>query len=81
MQLGIFAKTFPGSDPETVLAGVANAGFGVAQYNMACSGLDPLPDAIPEEVPTAIRAAATASGVGIVAVSGTFNMIHPDKAG
>ena len=79
MQLGIFAKTFPGADPDTVLAAVANAGFGVAQYNMACSGLDPLPDAIPTDVTTAIRAASTASGVGIVAVSGTFNMIHPDR--
>ena len=80
MRLGIFAKTFPGSDPETVLAGVANAGFGLAQYNMACSGLDPLPDAIPEDVTTAIRAASAAAGVGIAAVSGTFNMIHPDPA-
>ncbi len=79
MQLGIFAKTFPGADPDTVLAAVANAGFGVVQYNMACSGLDPLPDAIPTDVTTAIRAASTASGVGIVAVSGTFNMIHPDR--
>jgi sugar phosphate isomerase/epimerase len=80
MQLGIFAKTFPGSDPDTVLSAVANAGFGVAQYNMACSGLDALPGAIPAEVTTAVGAAATASGVGIVAVSGTFNMIHPDRA-
>lgn len=78
MRLGIFAKTFPGADPDTVLAAVANASFGVAQYNMACSGLDPLPDAIPVDVTTAIRAAVMASGVGIVAVSGTFNMIHPD---
>jgi sugar phosphate isomerase/epimerase len=78
MQLGIFARTFPGADPDTVLATVANAGFGVAQYNLVCSGLDPLPDAIPPDVTTAIRAAVTASGVEIVAVSGTFNMIHPD---
>lgn len=77
MRLGIFAKTFPGNDPDTVLAAVANAGFGVAQYNMACSGLDPLPEAVPEDVAAAIRAASAASGVGIAAVSGTFNMIHP----
>jgi len=80
MQLGIFAKTFPSADPHTVLAAVANADFGVAQYNMACSGLDPLPDAIPADVTTAIRAASAASGVAIAAVSGTFNMIHPDPA-
>ncbi len=78
MRIGIFAKTFPGSDPATVLAAVANAGFDVAQYNMACSGLDPLPDTIPNETATAIRAEAAAAGVEIAAVSGTFNMIHPD---
>lgn len=27
MQIGIFAKTFPGSDPDTVLAAVNAAGF------------------------------------------------------
>ena len=80
MRLGIFAKTFPGSDPATVLAAVANAGFGVVQYNMACSGLAPLPDTIPAAVTTAIRAEATAAGIEIAAVSGTFNMIHPDPA-
>jgi sugar phosphate isomerase/epimerase len=80
MRIGIFAKTFAGSDPDAVLAAVANAGFGVAQYNMACSGLDPLPEAIPEGVATAIRAASAVSGVEIAAVSGTFNMIHPDPS-
>jgi len=80
MQLGIFAKTFTGGDPATVLSAVAGAGFAVAQYNLACSGLDPLPDAIPEDAPAAIRAASEATGVGIVAVSGTFNMVHPDTA-
>lgn len=80
MRLGIFAKTFSGTDPDTVLAAVANAGFEVAQYNMACSGLEPLPEEIPEEVTTAIRAASAASGVQIAAVSGTFNMIDPDPA-
>ena len=80
MDLGIFAKTFPGSEPGAVLAAVAGAGFAVAQYNLACSGLDPLPDAIPDGAPVAIRAAAEATGVRPVAVSGTFNMIHPDVA-
>ena len=78
MQLGIFAKTFPGKDPATLLGAVAGAGYAVAQYNMACSGMESLPDAIPPEACAAIRAGAEASGVGIVAVSGTFNMIHPD---
>lgn len=80
MKLGIFAKTFEGSDPGTVLRSVADAGFACAQYNMACSGLAAMPDAISEELARSVAAAATASGVEIVAVSGTYNMIHPDLA-
>lgn len=78
MQVGIFAKTFPGSDPATVLGAVAGAGFAVAQYNMACSGLPSMPDAIPPEASATIRAAGEAAGVSIVALSGTCNLIHPD---
>jgi sugar phosphate isomerase/epimerase len=80
MRLGIFAKTFEGSDPETVLRSVADAGFACAQYNMACSGLTAMPDAISEEQARSVAAAASGSGVEIVAVSGTYNMIHPDLA-
>ncbi|HVY99097.1 MAG TPA: sugar phosphate isomerase/epimerase family protein [Dongiaceae bacterium] len=80
MRLGIFAKTFPGSDPHTVLAAVAEAGFAATQYNMACSGLAPMPDGIDGGTSDAVRAAAAANGVEIVALSGTFNMIHPDPA-
>lgn len=78
MQLGIFAKTFDGADPGQVLSAVAAAGFTAAQYNMACSGMAAMPDAIPPDAAQAVAAAATAAGVGIVAVSGTYNMIHPD---
>lgn len=80
MQLGIFAKTFDGSTPGPVLGAVAKSGFTAAQYNMACSGLPPMPDAMPAGVVEAVAAAARASGVEIVAVSGTYNMIHPDIA-
>lgn len=80
MKLGIFAKTFEGSDPETVLRSVADAGFACAQYNMACSGLASMPDAISDEQAGSVAAAAKASGIEIVAVSGTYNMIHPDLA-
>lgn len=80
MDLGIFARTFPGNEPDSVLAAVAGAGFAVAQYNMACSGLDPLPESVPAEATAAVRTASAAAGVRIAAVSGTFNMIHPDPA-
>ncbi len=78
MQLGVFAKTFPGNDPDTVLGAAAEAGFTVVHYNMVCSGSPALPDTIHPEVAAAISSAATANGVRLCGVSGTFNMIHPD---
>ncbi|NEI73806.1 TIM barrel protein [Rhizobium lusitanum] len=78
MKLGIFAKTFEGIEPAAVLKSVADAGFACAQYNMACSGLAPMPDTISTEQAHAISAAATDAEVELVAVSGTYNMIHPD---
>lgn len=78
MQLGVFAKTFTGSDPDTVLGSAAAAGFATVHYNMVCSGLTPMPDAIPPEIPAAISTAAQQHAVSICGVSGTFNMIHPD---
>lgn len=78
MHLGIFAKTFPGSRPEAVLQQVAAAGYTQAQYNMACSGLAAMPDAISHEEAQSVAAAARAAHVSIAAVSGTYNMIHPD---
>jgi len=78
MRLGIFAKTFAGSDPLTVFTAVRAAGFDRVQYNMACSGLAAMPDAISDDVIAEIRAASNATGVSLAAVSGTYNMIHPD---
>ncbi len=80
MQIGIFAKTFPGSDPATVVAAACAAGFDGVQYNMACSGLDPMPEAISPAQAQAVAQAAEATGQRLFALSGTWNMIHPDPA-
>ena len=79
MQLGIFAKTFDGTSASDVLAALAAAGYSAAQYNMACSGLPSMPDAIPAEAAEAVAVASRACKLSIAAVSGTYNMIHPDK--
>ena len=78
MRLGIFAKTFAGTDPLTVLTAARDAGFKAVQYNMACSGLAAMPDHIAPDVTGAIRQASAETGVTIAAISGTYNMIHPD---
>jgi sugar phosphate isomerase/epimerase len=80
MRLGIFAKTFDGTEPASVLGHAAAAGFSAVQYNMACSGLPPMPDHIEGATSRAVAEASASTGVAIVAVSGTYNMIHPDKA-
>lgn len=80
MQVGIFAKTFPGTEPLPVLKAVRAAGYDCAQFNMACCGLPAMPDAIGSETIAAIDAAVSTAGVQLVALSGTYNMIHPDKA-
>ena len=78
MQLGIFAKTFPGTGAANLLGAVRAAGYECTQFNMAGVDLPPMPDAIPDAVLADLGAAAAASGVAIVALSGTYNMIHPD---
>jgi sugar phosphate isomerase/epimerase len=80
IQLGIFAKTFAGQDPATVLAAAKAAGFSTVQYNMACSGLASMPDAFAPNVAQAVAQAGRATGIAIAALSGTYNMIHPDLA-
>lgn len=80
MQLGIFAKTFPGTDPLTVLSAARVAGFDGVQYNMACSGLEPMPATITKDQTAAIAQAAQNTGQKIFALSATWNMIHPDLA-
>ncbi|RWC33747.1 sugar phosphate isomerase/epimerase [Mesorhizobium sp.] len=80
MRLGIFAKTFPGTEPAAVLAVVRQAGYDTTQFNLACAGLPSMPDVVPAEAIASIRAAAQSIGVSLAALSGTYNMAHPDKA-
>lgn len=80
MKLGIFAKTFPGTTPLAVMQAAAAAGYASVQYNMACSGLNALPEEVSAEVAQAVRAAGIATGVEVAAISATYNMTHPDPA-
>jgi sugar phosphate isomerase/epimerase len=79
MRLGIFAKTFPGTDPAAVLRAVRDAGYAVVQFNMACAGLPSMPEEVDADTIAAIRAASASAGIAIAALSGTYNMAHPDE--
>ena len=78
MQLGIFAKTFSGQNPDQVMRASAAAGYSAVQYNMACSGLPSMPDQLPAAVAEHVSKTATANEIKVAALSGTYNMIHPD---
>ena len=80
MRIGVFAKTFSGNEPAGVLAAVRDAGFAVTQFNFACAGLPSMPDVVPDHAIGAVAAAAKSSGVALVALSGTYNMAHPNKS-
>ena len=80
MRIGIFAKTFAAQGALASLQAARAAGYETAQFNMACLGLPAMPEAIAPETCADIVAASRAAGVSIAAVSGTYNMIHPDPA-
>jgi sugar phosphate isomerase/epimerase len=78
MQIGIFAKTFVRSTLEATLDAVVGHGIGYLQFNMACAGLPSMPEHIDTTLIAEIRSLMTARRLRMAAVSGTFNMIHPD---
>ena len=79
MQLGIFAKTFARDSLETNLDAVRDSGFECTQYNLVCAGLPTLPDWIKPELCQRIREALAERSLTMAALSGTFNIIHPDR--
>jgi sugar phosphate isomerase/epimerase len=48
------------------------------QFNMSCAGLRPMPEEIPQELADRIREEMNRRDLTMSAISGTFNMIHPN---
>jgi sugar phosphate isomerase/epimerase len=78
MTLGIFAKTFVRTNVEGVFSAVARHRLRCVQFNFACAELPSLPEEIEPETLERISDAARKRRIALAAVSGTFNMIHPD---
>jgi sugar phosphate isomerase/epimerase len=77
-RIGIFTKIFARPRLEDALAAIAAQGLVYTQFNLSCAGLPSLPDAIDPAVQTFIREAFTRHEIHMAAISGTYNMIHPD---
>lgn len=80
MQFGIFARTFRRPNLDEVLACVQAHGLTAVQFNLSCAGMDSLPEVLEPAACAAIRSAFERHQLQMVAVSGTFNAIHPDPA-
>jgi sugar phosphate isomerase/epimerase len=78
MQLGIMAKTFSRPTFEETLDAVVQHGLHSIQFNMTCVDLPSMPDAIDPSVVVRIQAEMSSRQISMAAVSGTFNMAHPD---
>jgi sugar phosphate isomerase/epimerase len=78
MELGIFCKTFVRPTLEDALNAVRSHGLSCVQFNMACAGLEPMPRRIDSPCCMQIRQALAERNIRMAAVSGTFNMIHPN---
>ncbi len=78
MQLGIFARTFTRQTVEETFDAVVAHGLHCVQFNMLCVGLPTLPEYIENDVSARVQMDAASRNIAIAAISGTFNMIHPD---
>ena len=78
MKIGIMAKTFVRRTVEETLAAVAGHGIHCIQFSLTCAGVPDMPDNIEPGLCDRIRTEMVRRGIVMSAVSGTFNMIHPD---
>lgn len=78
MQIGIMARTFVRPTLEKILDEVVSHGIDCVQFGFTCVGLSDLPEHINLELCDRIRGEMAARNIRMAAISGTFNMIHPD---
>jgi sugar phosphate isomerase/epimerase len=74
----LLATTFTTGTLEARLDAAKANGLSCVQMSMVCAGLPEMPDQIPSDLPGTIRREASARGIAIASLTGTFNMCHPD---
>ncbi len=79
MRIGIFAKSFARPSVEQTLDAALAHGFEGVQFNLSVAGWPTLPnEPIPDDLIIRIRGTHESRGLDMFALSGTFNLIHPD---
>jgi sugar phosphate isomerase/epimerase len=78
MYPAIFARTYTSKNAAEVFAAAAADGFSGVQFNLVSAGLPTLPEQLPHGLAEKIGHQAHAAGLALAALSGTYNMVHPD---
>jgi len=76
--LGIMATTIARPTLEATLDVIADRGIRSVQFDLACAGTHTLPTHIDDALCDRVRRAFAARDLTMAALSGMFNMIHPD---
>ena len=78
MLIGGFTRIFDRPSFEEVLDAAAGHGLQALQLNLESAGLPPMPDRLDPALCRRVRHEVESRGLTLAAVSGTFNIIHPD---
>lgn len=80
MYAAIFARTYPLQAVDALFSEIAADGYRGTQFNLSCLGLEPLPKEVFPKLLDDLKQKAGRHGVALSALSGTYNMAHPDQA-
>lgn len=80
MYPAIFARTYPFTTAPSVLDAISSDGYEGVQFNLSCIGLEPVPQYLPAGAAEGVAIEAKCRSLRIPALSGTYNMAHPDEA-
>jgi len=80
MELGVFSRTYHSVGIDNIFTRIAQDGFQAIQFNFSSAGLPSLPSDWPETAISEVISSAAQRGLTICALSGTYNMAHPDVA-
>lgn len=80
MEFGIFETVFTRPTLLDTFGAVKDAGFSCVQFDFASVGVGSQQEGIIEAVARQVRDNASSAGIHIASVSGTFNMIHPNRS-
>lgn len=78
MHCGMYTKTFDHSSLGATLDAVSDHGIRSVQFNLSNAGVESMPEQIDAALIAAIRSEFESRAMAMAAVSGTFNIIHPD---